>query len=121
MHTLRNVGKEVAADVTRRLVRVWDYHSAGVRSTGQPPPRYPGSRASCWPGATRLTAALRGRRAVRFAKMLLLLLSSVSGAHAALPEVKPDEVIILYNKKLPESKGVADYYAEKRGVPRKQI
>src|SRR5258705_507503 len=42
-------------------------------------------------------------------------------ARAALPEIKSDEVIILYNKKLPQSKGVADYYAEKRGIPQKQI
>ena len=32
-----------------------------------------------------------------------------------------DEVIVLYNKNLPESKGVADYYAEKRSVPKSQL
>jgi uncharacterized protein (TIGR03790 family) len=31
------------------------------------------------------------------------------------------EVIVIYNKNLPESKGVAEYYAAKRGVPKSQI
>jgi uncharacterized protein (TIGR03790 family) len=52
---------------------------------------------------------------------MLLALNWLDSAEAALPEVKADEVIVLYNKKLPESKGVAEYYAEKRGVPKKQI
>jgi uncharacterized protein (TIGR03790 family) len=53
--------------------------------------------------------------------IMLLALNWLNSAEAALPEVKADEVIVLYNKKLPESKGVAEYYAEKRGVPKKQI
>ena len=32
-----------------------------------------------------------------------------------------DEVIIVYNTRMPESKGVADYYAERRHVPATQI
>ena len=32
-----------------------------------------------------------------------------------------DEVIIVYNTRVPESKGVADYYAERRLVPASQI
>ena len=32
-----------------------------------------------------------------------------------------DEVIIVYNTRMPESKGVADYYAERRHVPANQI
>jgi len=32
-----------------------------------------------------------------------------------------NEVIVLYNKNLPASKAVADYYAEKRAVPKSQI
>jgi uncharacterized protein (TIGR03790 family) len=32
-----------------------------------------------------------------------------------------DEVVIVYNTRVPESKGVADYYAERRQVPAKQI
>ena len=32
-----------------------------------------------------------------------------------------DEVIIVYNTRVPESKGVADYYAQRRQVPTNQI
>jgi uncharacterized protein (TIGR03790 family) len=32
-----------------------------------------------------------------------------------------DEVIVIYNKRLPESKAVADYYAKMRNVPAKQV
>jgi uncharacterized protein (TIGR03790 family) len=32
-----------------------------------------------------------------------------------------DEVILVYNKRVPESKGLAEYYAEKRQVPTNQI
>ena len=32
-----------------------------------------------------------------------------------------DEVIVVYNTRVPESKGVADYYAERRHVPASQI
>jgi uncharacterized protein (TIGR03790 family) len=39
-------------------------------------------------------------------------------AHAASPG---DEVVIVYNTRVPESKGVADYYAERRHVPTSQI
>lgn len=31
------------------------------------------------------------------------------------------QVVVVYNKKMPESKSVADYYAQKRHVPAKQI
>src|SRR5258708_7484427 len=32
-----------------------------------------------------------------------------------------DEVVVIYNKRMPESKAVADYYARMRNVPQKQI
>jgi len=32
-----------------------------------------------------------------------------------------DEVVVIYNKKMPESKAVADYYARLRHVPAKQV
>ena len=32
-----------------------------------------------------------------------------------------DEVVIVYNTRVPESKGVAKYYAERRHVPASQI
>ena len=42
----------------------------------------------------------------------------ISAARAANPG---DEVVIVYNTRLPESKRVADYYAERRQVPANQI
>jgi len=32
-----------------------------------------------------------------------------------------DEVVVVYNTRMPESKGVADYYAERRHVPANQV
>src|SRR5690348_18162450 len=32
-----------------------------------------------------------------------------------------DEVVVIYNTRVPESKGVADYYAQRRHVPTSQI
>lgn len=32
-----------------------------------------------------------------------------------------DEVVVIYNTRLPESKGVADYYAQRRQVPKSQV
>ncbi|HZF01797.1 MAG TPA: TIGR03790 family protein [Methylomirabilota bacterium] len=32
-----------------------------------------------------------------------------------------DEVVVVYNKRMPESKAVADYYARMRNVPQKQV
>jgi uncharacterized protein (TIGR03790 family) len=39
----------------------------------------------------------------------------------ALARAGGDEVIVIYNKNVPESKGVADYYARMRQVPRSQV
>jgi len=50
--------------------------------------------------------------------LLLLIGSGAVGLRAANPG---DEVIIVYNTRVPESKGVADYYAERRHVPANQI
>jgi uncharacterized protein (TIGR03790 family) len=44
--------------------------------------------------------------------------SGVFPARAANPG---DEVIVVYNTRVPESKGVADYYAERRHVPTSQV
>src|SRR5580698_10498883 len=51
---------------------------------------------------------------IRFAILLLAL--APLGARAG-----GDEVVVVYNRNLPESKGVADYYARMRQVPEKQI
>lgn len=47
--------------------------------------------------------------------MLLLAASDLRGANPG------DEVIVIYNTRVPESKGVADYYAARRHVPTNQI
>jgi uncharacterized protein (TIGR03790 family) len=55
-------------------------------------------------------------------KLLALLAILACGAGACLRAASPgDEVIIVYNTRVPESKGVADYYAERRHVPANQI
>jgi uncharacterized protein (TIGR03790 family) len=56
-------------------------------------------------------------------KQLLLLTAALTiGATAALAAANPgDEVIIIYNRRLPESKSLAEYYAQKRLVPTNQI
>lgn len=46
---------------------------------------------------------------------LLSAVCAVSGAGVG------DTVVVVYNKNLPESKKLAEYYAEKRGVPSKQL
>ncbi len=48
----------------------------------------------------------------------LLLLAGPPGLRAAAPG---SQVIVVFNKRMPESKAVADYYAQKRGVPTNQV
>jgi uncharacterized protein (TIGR03790 family) len=51
--------------------------------------------------------------------LTLVLLFAVTGAvHAANPG---DQVVVIYNSRVPESKGVAEYYAAKRQVPASHI
>lgn len=47
-----------------------------------------------------------------------LLPATCESSHAA---DTGDEVIVVYNSRMPESKGVADYYAQKRNVPKDQV
>src|SRR5580700_4947990 len=47
----------------------------------------------------------------------MLLLASVSSA----PAIGPADVFILTNKNVPESRALAEYYCQKRGVPREHI
>jgi uncharacterized protein (TIGR03790 family) len=51
----------------------------------------------------------------------LFLLVPTPGPAVPLPQTNGNEVIIVYNKNVPESRTVADYYAQKRGVPANQI
>ena len=44
------------------------------------------------------------------------------GAWAPVPaQADGDEVIVIYNTRVPESKSVAEHYAERRQVPRNQV
>jgi len=55
-------------------------------------------------------------------KLLSALMVLVCSGGACLRAASPgDEVIIVYNTRMPESKGVADYYAQRRLVPTNQI
>ena len=54
----------------------------------------------------------------RFLTGLLALLALAAGLTAL---AGGEEVVVIYTKHLPESKAVAEYYAEKRGVPTNQI
>jgi uncharacterized protein (TIGR03790 family) len=53
-------------------------------------------------------------RIIRFAILLAFLAPLLAWAGG-------DEVVVVYNRNMPESKGVADYYARVRHVPEKQI
>ena len=55
-------------------------------------------------------------------RLLVLMVILACGAAFCSRAANPgDEVIIVYNTLVPESKGVADYYAERRHVPTNQI
>jgi uncharacterized protein (TIGR03790 family) len=54
--------------------------------------------------------------------MRLLFLLVVAGvALTTRVAAQGDQVVVVYNSRLPESKQVADYYAQRRGVPTNQI
>ena len=52
---------------------------------------------------------------------VLIVVLACGGALTSRAANPGDEVIIVYNTRVPESKGVADYYAERRHVPASQI
>ena len=53
---------------------------------------------------------------------LVALTAAVLCAAVSLRAAQPgDEVVVVYNTRVPESKGVADYYAERRHVPANQV
>src|ERR1019366_1260930 len=55
-------------------------------------------------------------------KLLSALVVLACGGWACLRAANPgDEVIIVYNTRVPESRGVADYYSQRRLVPTNQI
>ena len=61
-----------------------------------------------------------GARRIKSLLLALVVVAcqAVVSLHAANPG---DEVIIVYNTRVPESKGVAEYYAQRRQVPANQI
>src|SRR5215831_295733 len=48
-------------------------------------------------------------------------LSAASTSVTSQPQTSGGEVVVVYNKNVPESKSLAQYYAQKRGVPSDQI
>src|SRR5262245_35021100 len=56
-----------------------------------------------------------------FMRSLILAATLLVLAGPALAASPGDEVVVIYNNRVPESKEVAEYYAQKRQVPKKQI
>jgi len=56
---------------------------------------------------------------MRFFPIRLAILSAVLAP--LLARAGGDEVVLIYNKRMPESRSVAEYYAKARQVPQKQI
>jgi uncharacterized protein (TIGR03790 family) len=52
----------------------------------------------------------------RLLKIALFLLLAWPGAHPALA-LTPDDLVVVFNRKMPGSQAVAAYYASRRGVP----
>lgn len=53
--------------------------------------------------------------------VLLLVFVGLVRASAVYAAGGGDEVIVIYNKRVPESKQIADYYAQRRAVPSNQV
>lgn len=58
---------------------------------------------------------------MKAANAILALLVSFAGVCRLAAANPGDEVIVIYNSRMPESKAVADYYAQKRRVPTNQV
>jgi uncharacterized protein (TIGR03790 family) len=52
---------------------------------------------------------------------LILAVVACGGLWSARAANPGDEVVVVYNTRMPESKGVADYYAQRRHVPSSQV
>ena len=75
--------------------------------------RLPGSSVGTTTDLGLRVPAFTGRRAV--VPLLLLLLARSLAAGPG------NEVVVVYNKRLPESKNLAEYYARQRQVPANQV
>src|SRR5580693_7344507 len=54
-------------------------------------------------------------------QIFLNILGWMLGGLTALGAGPGDEVVVIYNTRVPESKGVAEHYAEMRQVPKEQV
>ena len=56
-----------------------------------------------------------------FSRLALLVLAGLSIANAFSAAESGTSVVVVYNLKMPESKEIAQYYAQRRGVPSNQV
>ena len=82
------------------------------------PPSAIGALSPCHPGSGLPKAA---HHLTLWSLCFLSSQVSAGTLSAVLPQTNGAQVIVVYNKNVPESKAVADYYAQKRGVPSTQI
>ncbi len=69
-----------------------------------------------------MTTKWKPLRGVGWTGLLGLMLNLICGrALAAVPAESGEAVVVVYNKRMPESKSVAEYYAAVRHVPDKQV
>ena len=54
-------------------------------------------------------------------RAIKLFLASLLALSPVLTHAGGDEVVVIYNSRLPESKSLADFYARKREVPPQQV
>jgi uncharacterized protein (TIGR03790 family) len=66
-------------------------------------------------------AASAGRRSERSWWVCLAVLTLFAGRVAPAQDERAAEVAVLFNSALPESRGVAEYYAAQRGIPASQL
>ena len=66
---------------------------------------------------TPVNTGRKTQHAIRLWTAAALLLTAIAASAANTG----DEVVVIYNSRLPESKTIANYYAEKRQVPKQQI
>src|SRR6266487_5686250 len=60
-------------------------------------------------------------KSMRFILSLVGFAALVGALAPVQARADGDEVIVIYNSRMPESKSVAEYYAERRQVPRNQV
>lgn len=55
------------------------------------------------------------------ARMFWLLIVLLTACHAVAAEDRARQVVIVYNERDPESRSLAEYYAQRRGIPTNQL